>query len=144
MSAFSPHPSTPPQPIPPPSHTSTFPLDIVFVSFIVAPVDFTFLLSIYLASLYGHRNSAHYYLGAQQENKNEGNSHCVDLLELFPVWKKFNQATVSIKIMLAMKRLWKRIVTWGRMVEFFYRDLAGGVKHSSTSLENSWSMKTVK
>ena len=39
LSAFSPHPSTPPQPIPPPSPTSTLPLDFVLVAFIVAPVD---------------------------------------------------------------------------------------------------------
>ena len=39
LSAFSPYPSTPPQPIPPPSLTSTLPLDFVLVSFIVAPVD---------------------------------------------------------------------------------------------------------
>ena len=39
LSAFSPHPSTPPQPIPPPSPTSTLPLDFVLVSFIVAPID---------------------------------------------------------------------------------------------------------
>ena len=39
LSAFSPHPSTPPQPIPPPTSTSTLPLDFVLVSFIVAPVD---------------------------------------------------------------------------------------------------------
>ena len=38
LSAFSPHPSTPPQPVPPPSPT-TLPLDFVLVSFIVAPVD---------------------------------------------------------------------------------------------------------
>ena len=36
--AFSPHPSTPPQLNPPPSSTSTLPLDFVHVSFIVAPV----------------------------------------------------------------------------------------------------------
>ena len=35
MSAFSPHPSTPSQPNPPPSPTSTLPLDFVHVSFIV-------------------------------------------------------------------------------------------------------------
>ena len=35
MSAFSPLPSTPPQPVPPPSPTSTLPLDFVLVSFIV-------------------------------------------------------------------------------------------------------------
>ena len=39
LSAFSPHPSTPPQPVPPPSPTSILPLDFVLVSFIVAPVD---------------------------------------------------------------------------------------------------------
>ena len=39
LSAFSPHPSTPSQPIPPPFPTSTLPLDFVFVSFIVAPID---------------------------------------------------------------------------------------------------------
>ena len=39
FSAFSSHPSTPPQPIPPPSLTSTLPLDFVLVSFIVVPVD---------------------------------------------------------------------------------------------------------
>ena len=39
LSAFSPHPSTPPQPIPPLSPTSTLPLDFVLVSFIVAPID---------------------------------------------------------------------------------------------------------
>ena len=36
--AFSPHPSTPPQLNPPPSTTSTLPLDFVHVSFIVVPV----------------------------------------------------------------------------------------------------------
>ena len=36
--AFSPHPSTPPQLNPPPSPTSTLPLDFVRVSFIVVPV----------------------------------------------------------------------------------------------------------
>ena len=36
--AFSPHPSTPPQLNPPPSPTSTHPLDFVHVSFIVVPV----------------------------------------------------------------------------------------------------------
>ena len=36
--AFSPHPSTPPQPNPPASPTTTLPLDFVHVSFIVAPV----------------------------------------------------------------------------------------------------------
>ena len=36
--AFSPHPSTPPQLNPPPSPTSTLPLDSVHVSFIVVPV----------------------------------------------------------------------------------------------------------
>ena len=36
--AFSPHPSTPPQPIPPPYPTSTLPLGFVQVSFIVIPV----------------------------------------------------------------------------------------------------------
>ena len=36
--AFSPHPSTPPQLNPPPSPTSTLPLDFVHVSFIVVPV----------------------------------------------------------------------------------------------------------
>ena len=39
LSAFSPYPSTPPQPIPPPSLTSTLPLGFVHVSFIVAPID---------------------------------------------------------------------------------------------------------
>ena len=39
LSAFSPHPSTPPQSVLPPSHTSTLPLDFVLVSFIVAPID---------------------------------------------------------------------------------------------------------
>ena len=39
LSAFSPHPSTPPQPIPPPSPFSILPLDFILVSFIVAPVD---------------------------------------------------------------------------------------------------------
>ena len=39
MSAFSPYPSTLPRPVPPPSPTSTFPLDFVLVSFIVAPID---------------------------------------------------------------------------------------------------------
>ena len=39
MSAFSPLPSTPPQPVPPPSPTSILPLDFVLVSFIVAPID---------------------------------------------------------------------------------------------------------
>ena len=38
LSAFSPHPSTPPQLNPPPSPTSTLPLDFVHVSFIVVPV----------------------------------------------------------------------------------------------------------
>ena len=38
LSAFSPHPSTPPQPVPPPSFASTLPLDLVHVSFIVVPV----------------------------------------------------------------------------------------------------------
>ena len=37
MSAFSSHPSIPPQPIPPPSPISTLPLDFVLVSFIIAP-----------------------------------------------------------------------------------------------------------
>ena len=37
LSAFSPHPSTPPQPDPPPSSASTLPLDFVHVSFIVVP-----------------------------------------------------------------------------------------------------------
>ena len=37
MSAFSPHPSTPPQPNPPPSLASTLPLGFVHVSFIVVP-----------------------------------------------------------------------------------------------------------
>ena len=36
--AFSPHPSTRPQLNPPPSPTSTLPLDFVHVSFIVVPV----------------------------------------------------------------------------------------------------------
>ena len=39
LSAFSPHPSTPPQPVLPPSPTTTLPLDFVLVSFIVAPID---------------------------------------------------------------------------------------------------------
>ena len=39
VSAFSPLPSTPPQSVPPPSPTSTLPLDFVLVSFIVAPID---------------------------------------------------------------------------------------------------------
>ena len=39
MSAFSPLPSTPPQPVPPPSPTSTLPLDFVHVSCIVAPIE---------------------------------------------------------------------------------------------------------
>ena len=39
LPAFSPHPSIPSQPIPPPFPTSTFPLDFVLVSFIVAPID---------------------------------------------------------------------------------------------------------
>ena len=38
LSAFSPHPSTPSQPNPPPSPASTRPLDFVHVSFIVVPV----------------------------------------------------------------------------------------------------------
>ena len=38
LSAFSPHPSTPPQLNPPPSPASTLPLDFVHVSFIVVPV----------------------------------------------------------------------------------------------------------
>ena len=38
LSAFSLHPSTPPQPNTPPSPTSTLPLDFVHVSFIVIPV----------------------------------------------------------------------------------------------------------
>ena len=38
LGAFSPHPSTPPQPKLPPSPTSTLPLDLVHVSFIVVPV----------------------------------------------------------------------------------------------------------
>ena len=37
LSAFSPHPSTPPQPNAPPSPTSTLPLGFVHVSFIVVP-----------------------------------------------------------------------------------------------------------
>ena len=37
LSAFSPHPSTPPHPNPPPSPTSTLSLDFVHVSFIVVP-----------------------------------------------------------------------------------------------------------
>ena len=39
LSAFSPHPSTPPQPVPHPVPTSTLPLDFVHVSFIVVPVN---------------------------------------------------------------------------------------------------------
>ena len=39
FSAFSPHPSTTPQLNPPPSPTSTLPLDFVLVSFIVDPID---------------------------------------------------------------------------------------------------------
>ena len=39
LSAFSPLPSTPAQPVPPPFPTSTLPLDFVLVSFIVAPTD---------------------------------------------------------------------------------------------------------
>ena len=39
LSAFSPLPSNPPQPVPPPSPISTLPLDFVLVSFIVAPID---------------------------------------------------------------------------------------------------------
>ena len=39
LSAFSTHPSTPLQPNPPPSPTSTLPIDFVHVSFIVAPVQ---------------------------------------------------------------------------------------------------------
>ena len=39
LSVFSPHLSTPPQPIPPFSSTSTVPLDFVHVSFIVATVN---------------------------------------------------------------------------------------------------------
>ena len=39
LSAFSPHPSTPPQLNPPPSPTYTLPLDFLHVSFIVAPVN---------------------------------------------------------------------------------------------------------
>ena len=39
LSAFSPHPSTPPQQNPPPSPASTLPLDFVHVSFIVVPVN---------------------------------------------------------------------------------------------------------
>ena len=39
LSAFSPHPSTPPQPNSPPSPASTLPLDFVHVSFIVVPVN---------------------------------------------------------------------------------------------------------
>ena len=39
LSAFSPHPSSPFQPIPPPSPISTLPLYFVLVSFIVAPVN---------------------------------------------------------------------------------------------------------
>ena len=35
---MSPYHSTPPQPVPPPSSTSTLPLDFVLVSFIVAPI----------------------------------------------------------------------------------------------------------
>ena len=38
LSAFSPHPSTPPQLNPPPYPTSTLPLGFVHVSFIVVPV----------------------------------------------------------------------------------------------------------
>ena len=38
LCAFAPHPSTPPQLNPPPSPTSTLPLDFVHVSFIVVPV----------------------------------------------------------------------------------------------------------
>ena len=38
LSVFSPHPSTPTQLNPPPSPTSTLPLDFVHVSFIVVPV----------------------------------------------------------------------------------------------------------
>ena len=38
LCAFSPHPSTPPQPNLPPSPTSTLPLDFVHVSFTVVPV----------------------------------------------------------------------------------------------------------
>ena len=37
LSAFSPHPSTPPQLNPPPFPASTLPLDFVHVSFIVVP-----------------------------------------------------------------------------------------------------------
>ena len=37
LSAFSPHPSAPPQPNPPPSPASTVPLGFVHVSFIVIP-----------------------------------------------------------------------------------------------------------
>ena len=38
LCAFFPHPSTPPQLKPPPSPTSTLPLDLVHVSFKVVPV----------------------------------------------------------------------------------------------------------
>ena len=38
LCAFSPQPSTPPQLNPPPSPTSTLPIDFVHVSFIVVPV----------------------------------------------------------------------------------------------------------
>ena len=40
--AFSLHPSTPPQLNPPPSPTSTLPIDFVHVSFIVVPVKVIF------------------------------------------------------------------------------------------------------
>ena len=40
LSAFSPHPSTPPQPNPPPSPASTLPLGFVQASFIVVPENF--------------------------------------------------------------------------------------------------------
>ena len=45
--AFSPHPSTPPQLNPPPSPTSTLPLGFVHVSFILVPVEITFINDLY-------------------------------------------------------------------------------------------------
>lgn len=101
--------------------------------------NFTFLLLISLVSLYGHRNSAHITLEPIKKIKMK------QIPAVLTSWN-FSQfertltrplsALDYIKKCWAQKGpggeviffSWRRVLTWGRMVEFSYRALAGGAQ----------------
>ena len=71
--AFSPHPSTPPQLNPPPSPSSTLPLDFVHVSFIVVPVLYCIVKEASILfqhrKLYEHTETLMFYKGTENKRR---------------------------------------------------------------------------